>query len=116
KPIGTPIQTVQKGDNSYGWKEIAKTGNGFYASMAFDANNGRLLVFGNVDADTNICWAYDVEYQRWDLYTDIEMPSNTAVGVGGTLYATVDNGSNLDLKSLFTSSTRKNWKVITKDF
>src|SRR5699024_8721793 len=42
--------------------------------------------------------------------------SNTAVGVGGTLYATVDNGSNLDLKSLFTSSTRKNWKVITKDF
>src|SRR5699024_10746078 len=23
KPIGTPIQTVQKGGNSYGWKEIA---------------------------------------------------------------------------------------------
>lgn len=118
KPIGDPILTMQD-EPGLGWQELNKTtaGNEHYASMAFDPINKRLLLFVESSGSDTICWAYDVTRQRWDLYTDFDIPSTTAIGPDGVLYATTGNTTaGFELVSLFTSSSRKNWKVRSKDF
>lgn len=118
KPIGDPILTLQD-ESGLGWQEINKTDSSgeHYASMAFDPANKRLLLFVESSGSDTICWAYDVMRERWDLYTDFDMPSDTAVGPNGTMYATTGNTTDgFELKTLFTDSTRKNWKIRTKDF
>lgn len=119
-PIGDPIlRVLAKSGSDFGWLEMDKTvsGQDIYARLAFDPQTRRLLVFGSSSGATTVCWAYDLTYQRWDLYTSLDMPLAATNIPDGTLYITHDDGGGgLDLSSLFTSSSRHNWELLTASF
>lgn len=119
-PIGTPILEMDGGGaGQSGWTQAEKSNssNEDYAKMAYDPVNKRVLLFVSVDSSNTGCWAYDVEFQVWAYYDQYPVPSTTAVGPNGILYAVLGNTTDgFDLQTLFTNATRKLWTIRTKDF
>lgn len=116
-PIGTAILENQW--DTIGWSQLAHTSiaDEAYASLQFDPVNRRLLCFGTTSGTDLIVWAYDIQRERWDHYPTLGLVSTTAVGPAGKVFAVIgDTVNGFDLYSLFTSGTRKNWTVRTKDF
>lgn len=117
-PIGTPILDNQEASNM-GWQNLGltETSQQTYASLGFDPTNRRLLCFVFRNGTQNAVWSYDVGQQRWDWYPDFGKVTTTTLGPSGNLYAVIgDTSAGFDLYTLFTSGTRKNWELRTKDF
>lgn len=115
KPIGNPILTMETSGLGYRELDFENSSEEQYSSMGFDPETKRLIVFMGTSTSDTHAWAYDVFRQRWDYYKDYDIPSDTAVGVDGKLYATTgDTTAGFQLESLLTGS-RKNWEAWTKD-